>query len=506
MTEFGEHYQAGAHVTRRTVGSAAWSIVARLIIKGIDFIALLILARLLAPADFGIIAIAMTSVMIVEAVLELPTYQVIVGLQSVERGHLDTAFTLSALRGLAVAMVLATLAVPLSHFYGDPRLTGLVATLSLAPAMRGLGSPRLAVFAKELDFRRELAGEVVSKTIAFVLASAAAWALGDYRALMVGILATPATWIVVSYALAPYRPHLSLQAWPLFVDFLSWTTAAQLLSALNWQCDRLILGRFVGSAALGSFSLANDLSYLPEQALIKPIVRPLASAFTLIRDDRERLASAYLKAANTVLAIGAPVLIGLSLLADPVVRLALGSKWLSAIPVLQWLPLTLIPPLFTSPFSSLVIATSQPHLLLRQTAAEAAVKLPLVLLGAALLGVDGVIAARGISAIVTMLVVLRLTARLIGTPINGQLVASWRTAVGGLVLAGLLLLLRPMLAGQGTLKLCLLIPIVGALGLAGYVLALALLWHLSGRPAGLASTLLKRAQGALGGRPADAWR
>jgi O-antigen/teichoic acid export membrane protein len=492
VTATGEIAPDVAGLTRRTAGSAMWLIAARLIIKGIDFAMLLVLARLLEPADFGIIAIAMTSVMIVEAVFELPIYQVLVALPVIERAQLDTAFTLGALRGVGIALVLVAVAFPFARFYGDPRLVPMIAVLSLAPAMRGIGSPRLVVFARLLDYRRELAAEIGSKLVAFLLASVSAWVWRDYRALMVATLSNPVSWVIASYLLAPYRPRFSLNAWPLFAHFMTWTTGAQLLSALNWQCDRLILGRFVNRADLGSFSLANDLSYLPEQALIKPIVRPLISAFALIRGDRERLAAAYLTTATVVLSIGTPVLLSLSLLADPAVRLVLGGKWIASIPILQWLSLSLIPPLFTSPYASLAMATGQPKGVLHQAAAEAVNKLPLMLLGAAWFGIAGAIVARGVSATITAGVVLVLAQRLTGTPVLRQLAAAWRTAAGALVLVAVLLLLRSLLASETGLALGAGLAGVGMLGLAGYAMTMGVLWWMAGKPVGLERMLHDR--------------
>ena len=471
-------------LTRKTTGGAVWLIAVRLITKGIDFLALLILARLLNPSDFGIIAIAMTLVYIVEAVLEMPIYQVLVSLERIEQKHLDTAFTLSALRGVVLALVLAALALPFSHFYADDRIALLIAILSLAPAMRGMASPRLAVFAKRLDFRPEFGVELISKTASFLLSTSAAWIFRDYRALMIGVLATPATIIISSYALAPYRPRISFSAWPYFAKFLSWTTASQLLSALNWQCDRLILGRFVSRAEIGAFSLANDLSYIPEQALVRPILRPLMSAFALIRNDPERLRHAYAKTANTVLAIGLPVMLEFSMLAGPTIRLALGGKWTAAVPVLQWLSLTLIPPLFVAPFGSLAMALGKPDAVLRQTITEAVNKLPLVIGGAALYGVSGVVTARAVSALVSALIVLFFVRQLIGTPVLRQICDAWRVAASGAVLVVVLLVMRPVVTDQSGLALGALLAAVSGMGLAAYASALALLWHVSGRPSG----------------------
>lgn len=481
-----------AELTRRTTGSAAWLILVRLASKGIDFVSLLVLAKLLTPADFGVIAIAMTLVLMIEAVFELPVSQVLVSMPVVTKGHIDTAFTLSALRGIVLAAMLWILAIPFASFYQDPRLALLIGILSLAPVMRGMISPKMSFFVKRLDFRRELVLDIGNKIVTLILSSWAAWLFRDYRALIVGIIVSPLTVVVLSYAFAPYRPRFSLGNWSDFSGFVGWTTLSQFLSALNWQCDRLLLGRFVTRAELGNYSLANDLSFIPEQALIKPIVRPLLSAFSLIGDDLDRLRSAYQKASSSILAVGLPLMLGLSLLADPAVHFILGSKWIAAIPTLKWLSLTLIPPLFISPFPSLAMAKGRFDLILRQTASDSASKIPLMAIGALFFGIPGAIGARAISSLITATFALYYISKIIHEPITRQLFSIWRIVLSGLVLVVVLLALRPLLDGESGLMLGVRLLAVSLLGLASYSVSLLVLWALVGRPAGFEQLVLGR--------------
>ncbi|MBT0668694.1 oligosaccharide flippase family protein [Novosphingobium profundi] len=476
----------------RTAGSAVWLMGGRLFTKAVEFLTLLALAQLLTPADFGVVAIAMTLVTIIEAVFELPIYQVLIARNEIERRHLDTAFTLGLLRGLALTLVVWALALPFAHFYKSENLAWMILALGLAPGLRGMGSPRLVVYARNLNYRREIAAEMICKTGSLVLSVLGAWAFRDYRALMIGILATPSIWIVATYLLAPYRPRFSLAQWSSFRGFLGWTTAAQLIAAINWQCDRLILGRFVAPAQLGTYSVANDLSYVPELALIRPILRPLLSVFSQISGQRARLASAYLMASNAVLALGAPVLLGLSVLAGPAVELALGDKWLAAIPILQWLSLTLIPPLFTAPYASLAMATDRPQGLLGERAAELLFKLPLMVVGAIGFGVEGAVGARAIASVTTALIVMVLTSRMIGVSLLGQVAGLWRTILASGALVLVLAALRPLLDGMTGLALAAHLVIVAGLGMGAYVMVLALAWHHAGRPGGIEHMLYDR--------------
>lgn len=448
---------------------------------------------MLTPADFGIVAVAMTLVQITEAVFELPVGQVLVRTKHITRPMLNTAFTLGAIRGVGLAALLAAASLPFASFYGDPRLAPLICFLSLAPALRGLLSPKLATFAQAMDFRRDVAVEMGGKLCAILVAAVCAVITHSYWAIALGTVMTPAAMLVISYLLAPFSPRFSLSERKTFLGYLGWTTAAQAASAINWKMDGLVLGRFVSHAQLGAFSLASDLSFLPEQAVVKPVVRPLLSAFSLIRNEADRLAQAYLKSANVILSIGLPIMVGLSLLAEPAVRLALGPKWLVAAPYLQWLALAAIPPLFTAPLGSLAMALGRPRTFLNQSLAELAVKLPATFVGVALFGVYGAIGARAVSTTAMCVVTAWMVRQMAGVPMLRQLLSPWRSILGGMALAATLLQLRVFLAPLQGVELAVGLTACAGVGLTVYGLVLFGLWIIAGRPAGMESMAVSSA-------------
>ncbi len=258
---------------------------ARLVSRVIDLATMLVLAHILLPKDFGLVAIAMSVIYIIEAALELPVSQALVRLRVIEPAHYDTAFTLSLLRGLALGFIVCAVSWPFAKFYADSRLFPLVCLLSIAPAARGLVSPRLADFSKNLDFSPDFTMEIFAKVTAFLIAITLGLTTRSYWAIAAGTVVAPVAGTATSYVLAPYRPRLNLSALPAFSGFLGWITAAQVVSAFNWQTDRLMLGKLMSKADLGLFTAANDFATVPVMALLGPILRPLLSAFSLVKEE-----------------------------------------------------------------------------------------------------------------------------------------------------------------------------------------------------------------------------
>ena len=431
-------------MTRQVLIGGVWSILSRLLGRMVDLVTLLSLARLLTPADFGVVAMAMTLVTILEAVFELPVGTVLLRQPTLTRADYDTAFTLAMLRGAALGGVALLLATPFARLYGDPRLMGLIAVLSLAPICRGLAGPRMVVFVKALKFRNSFLVDVAGRVAACGLATTVAAAYRDHWAIVASTVAGPAVGSLASYVLAPYRPRLSLARWSAFRHFFGWSSATQLVSAINWQCDRLLVGHLVPPAALGQFSMASDLSALPSQSLLAPLMVPALSALTRLNDDQARLRDAFGRFVAGLLAIGLPMLVGLSLTAEPLVALVLGGKWNEASGLIQWLALEGVPSLFIMPAWPLAMATGQVRLLFQRNLVELAVKVPLLVAAATLFGIPGVVASRLAMAVIIAAVSMHLTRQLIGLSIASQVAAHWRALLSCLVMTAAVLAARAL--------------------------------------------------------------
>lgn len=462
----------------------------RLATRMIDFVALLVLARLLAPADFGIIAIALTLVQMLEAVFDVPIAQVFIRSSVIEPEMLDTAFTLGVLRSIILVILLCSAAVPFGMVYQDSRLVALVSFLSLAPAFRGLISPAMAIFARELDFRRDVIIEILGKILGFGAAVGGATALGSYWAIAFATVLTPVAMAITSYILAPYRPRFSLRHWNLYFGFLGWFTVSQFIAAINWKLSRLVLGAYESKDTLGAFSMASDLCVIPEQALIGPTIRPLASGFAKLQFDVDRLGSAYLRSSSMLVSIGLPPLLVMATLAEPAVRMALGSKWQAAPPIVTWLALLAGLALITASFNALCMALGHTRRIFLTNLADLSVRLPMTVSLTMAFGLEGTVAAQFVATGVYTLLANQSIAKIAHVSMRRQWTSHWRSFTAGIVMVSLLFWLRSITDDQSGIRLFVSMAALSLIACGAYLVTLMTLWRLTGRPDGFESMVI----------------
>jgi O-antigen/teichoic acid export membrane protein len=458
-------------LTVKTILGAGWTVSSRLSGRLIDFVTVLILARTLTPADFGLMALAMSVTLIVDAVLQIPLILALTRLPSVSKSHLDTAFTLGLLRGLAMAIVVLIAAWPFAHIYDDHRLISLIAVLAIGPIARSLYSPAMVKYVRELNFRLIFIAEMSGKIGASLLAVAIVYVGGGYWAIAASSITTPIAITVISYFIAPYRPAFSMASFPEFSSFIGWFSMSQVTSTISWQFDRIMLGYFISKSDLGQFAMATDLSDLPTQSLIGPAMQPLMAAFSSISNDRERLSKAYLRASRFTMLLAAPACIGMSLTADLIVSVLLGAKWQEAAFYLHWLSLTIVLNAFYQPVGSLAMATNRNNMIFRINLVELLSRVTLVSLGIYFYSLIGVVFARGAMSLILFVVALLTVKHLAGIRVSTQAQNLWQVAAACVAMAAAVVLLRHELNGSGMYALIELI-LTGATGAAIYAAAL----------------------------------
>ncbi|HEX8694379.1 MAG TPA: lipopolysaccharide biosynthesis protein [Longimicrobium sp.] len=300
----------------------------------------LVVARILTPEDYGIVGMATVFVGLVTMVSEFGLGAAVVVLRGLDPGQVRQINALSVLLGVASAALVCAAAVPLSRFTGTPELVGVLLVMSLGFVVAGFRTVPDAVLQKELAFRTlalmEGVGAIVMALVTVLLALAGA----GYWTLVGGTLFGGLLSAGMAVARRPHgfaRPRLSAvrQA----VTFSGQLLVARLSWYLYSNADFMVVGKALGERALGAYTLAWSLASIPIGKVSATILRVTSAFFAAVQDDRAALRRYLLTITEGVALVTFPMTLGLALVADDLVLLALGEKWRGAILPLRLLAL-----------------------------------------------------------------------------------------------------------------------------------------------------------------------
>jgi lipopolysaccharide exporter len=319
---------------------SAWMIALRWATRLIGLCSTVILARLLVPQDFGIIAMAMLIVGMLELLNQTGQRLAIIRNPNPTRGHYDTAWTLSMLIGLGVGVAIFISAPLASIYFHEPRTIPVIQCLALRAALGGLENIGIVDFRRDLRFDLFFYYNLCPKIFSACLTVLCAFAWRNYWALVVGILTSQVVMVVTSFAMHPYRPRLSLAKLGEIYSFSAWTLFRTIGFYFNGQVDQFTIGGVFGAAVMGRYAVAADVAASPLEEINAPMVAVLYPVMSKIQHDPERVRDIYLATLGWSAVICASVGVGVTLVAHDMVLFVLGSKWLMAEPLVGWLALS----------------------------------------------------------------------------------------------------------------------------------------------------------------------
>lgn len=464
----------------------------------------LILARLLLPEDFGLVAIAGSVAAVVISITELSLAQALVQHKKPAKHHYDTAWTLNILRATGLAMIISALAYPTAAIYGDPRLIPLLLVIGGTTIISGAENPKIINFYRDLIFWQDFVLNVASKLAGFVVAVALALAFRTYWALVIGSVAAELVRVIASYVVLPYFPRFSLRGSRELLSFSMWLTLSNTIKTINGQSDTLAVGLLINQTSVGHYVMGGRLAFLPVREGLAPVRKILFPAFSRMQGNLPRLQMAYLKAQGLICMLAFPVGLGLALVADPLVVMLIGEKWSAAVPIVQILA-------FISAFQviessqQLAMSLGKTNRIFSRDLRVLVIRFPLMIAGLALgqataLGpILGLIYGRAAASLINVLLNLQLVREIADLPIRAQLAPALRPALAASIMAAALMVasvvLKPGEAPGGEyLRLALLL----FLSVFSYVASLAVAWWGAGRPEGAEREIIRILRSILG--------
>ena len=314
-----------------------WSVLSQVGRQALSFIIGVVLARLLSPREFGLLAMVTVISGFALSFMELGFGAALVQRQDAREEHLSSVFWVNVISGLVMTLLFAAAAPLVARFYGEPLLLPLTLLLATNFVIYAFSIVQRVLMVKALDFRALAVVEVGSVAVAGAVAVAMAvaglgvWSLAA-NYLLATVVATALFW-----GLGRWRPERAFE-WGAVKDLLGFSShylGTKTLSYWTRNADNLLIGRFIGSSALGLYSKAYAVLMLPLLNVSRTVERVMFPSLSTIQDDRPRVKRVFLRMARAVALVTFPVFTGMAVVAEPFVLGVFGAQWAGMIPLVQ---------------------------------------------------------------------------------------------------------------------------------------------------------------------------
>jgi teichuronic acid exporter len=321
----------------KTIRALSWSLIETIGVQGVRFIIGIVLARLLFPQQFGLIGMLMIFIYVSQSFFDSGFGAALIQKRDVTPIDLCSIFYFNIVVGAAGAGLLCLAAPLIAAFYKEPALISLMRALSLTIVINSFGLIQNAIFTRQLNFKIltkvSLISSVLSGSIGIVLAATGfgVWSLAAQQ-VSAAFLSTLCLWLF-----SPWRPSaiFSFRVLREMFGFGSRLLASELLNRIFINIYSLVIGKLFAAANLGYFTRAQSIQEVPTNTLAGMVSRVTFPVFSSIQDNPAQLKRGVKKALTTLVLINFPMMIGLAIVARPLVLLILTEKWAPCIPYLQ---------------------------------------------------------------------------------------------------------------------------------------------------------------------------
>jgi O-antigen/teichoic acid export membrane protein len=458
--------------------SAVLAVTMQWAMRAIGLVSVVVLARLLQPSDFGVVAVAMSAAAFVELFGWIGLRQALLRIPDPDRSHYDTAWTIQFVLFMALAVAMIAIAPFAADFYRQPAVTGILCFLSLRMVALAVANIGIVDFERDMTLGRDMAVRLGSRVAALVVTLIAAGLLRDYRALVIGMVAQSALWAAGTYVAHPYRPRFGLSRRSEILGVSLWMFISTFAEWVQGQIERILLGRIASPTETGLYSVSKDLANIFTQEIATALNRVTFPAFAQGRSDGQ---AGFAILLGAYAAIVAPLGAGLIATAPDAIAVLLGPQWLPAAPLMRVIA-------FYTSIQAISVMTAS----VLQASGQARRSAMLNIVGAvlAVVGIGGaafllrepeaVAWAATVVSTVMMIAGLVALAACGGTDVFRLAGNLLRPVLAATAMAWVLLQVLRVDTGSPLLDLAIEVVAGGAI----YVTALTAIWMVSGRPAG----------------------
>jgi O-antigen/teichoic acid export membrane protein len=453
----------------RILRSSGWLAVSLAGGQAASLLSLLVLARLLEPEAFGLVALAWTILAFTEQIQESG-----IGSALIYRRHeIELGAASGVIWGPLASLVLygaAFLAAPiLAHVFRSPDLTSVLRVLGLVLFFRGLMAVPLAMLERELNFRARAKSDVGGAIVQAAVAVTLAFAGAGVWSLVLGALAGAAAQTAILWAVVPWRPSLRAARLSVLIEMMRYgrfVSLGRMLNVIELTIDNMAVARLLGTTPLGYYAIAFRLASFPTTVIGYIVGRVMFPVYSMLRGDLVAVRRAYLQTLQRVAIMALPVSVGIAVAAKPIILTLLGEKWLAAVTPLRILAVYGLLRSFVAPSGELFKGIGKPHFAPVLATTNLALAVPVLYVLIQTLGLNGAALGMLILMAAVGLPAMFLAMRLINVSVFDTARALARPFLcSALLAAALTLLLRPteslspamallILSGAGLIVFC----------------------------------------------------
>lgn len=455
----------------------------------IGLVSTIVLARLLVPADFGVIATASVVIAFADVMLEMGVLMVLMQTKSPTVADYDTAWTIRLIQTSIMTALVLIGAPYAADYFGNPELTLVIRVLALTFVFEGLENIWIINLQKHQQYARDFHFMFSKRIAGFLITIAVAVIYQSYWAMVAGALGGRLTGVILSYVMHPNRPHFSLARFSEIFSLSQWVWLRSIATYFQRRLHEIVVANRESSATMGTYSLAGQIAAMPTTELLMPLNRVLFPAFVKVKDDLAELKRVYLLAQSVQALIGIPAGVGMALVAHETVLLMLGEKWMSAVPFVEVLAYMGCMTAITSSGFYVLNTLGKFKIVAAYSCSQVLIFAVCAYLIFPEAGADGVARLRLVLAAFGLFTfTLFLRRELKGLKAREMLASVFRPAVGAATMAFVIIQINQALELP-------LLPMLALKILCGgtvYVITVTMIWYLGGRKSGAESWLLER--------------
>ena len=468
----------------KIVKGSLWTVLMRWSSRLLGIISVIILARLLLPEDYGLVAKAVLFSSLLELMTQFGFNTALIRNKHATSEQYNTVWTLSILRGVALALVVWSCAGIVADFFDEPRIYPLILVYGVTICINGLTNVGIVDFHKQMQFNKDFKLTILSRLTSFTVTLTIAVLYRSYWAFPLGSLAGALVHLLASYQMSSFRPWFSLSAFSSIFNFSKWFFLYESFSALATKCDTFLLSKWGSTEELGLYTVSSEIAGMPSTEIAMPVARASLPALAQHADNLEKFRQLYTQVLVSVLFFAVPASVGLSVLADYVVVVVLGTAWAGAAIYIKILAFIGISRVNVACAVSALAAAGRADMLGRYSMLMLTIKCVAMAAGMYWYGAVGLAWGALLASLLGMLLIHQLQNQLGLIAFSSLYQGLWRVVLAaGVMWSVLYLVLQLQLVQQWDVSLAVTLSLV-LTGVVLYVLVLMSLWLCVGRPEG----------------------